>query len=61
VLLGTPDKVYEATASLLKAQKPFGAFVLGASNAVQKEVPMENYRAMIAAWKDEGQYSGEGS
>ena len=61
LLLGTPDKVQEATASLHKAQKPFGAFVLGASNAVQKEVPMENYRAMIAAWKDEGQYSGEGS
>ncbi|MCX6970919.1 MAG: hypothetical protein NTV93_12335 [Verrucomicrobia bacterium] len=61
LLLGTPDQVYEATVSLLKAQKPFGAFALGASNAVQKEVPMENYRAMIAAWKDEGQYSGEGN
>ena len=56
LLLGTPDKIYEATVSLLKAQKPSGAFALGASNAVQKEVPMENYRAVIAAWKEEGSY-----
>ncbi len=56
LLLGTPEKVYEATATLLQAQKPHGAFVLGASNAVQKDVPMENYRAMIEAWKKFGQY-----
>jgi hypothetical protein len=30
--------------------------VLGASNAVQPEVPMENYHAMIQAWKDFGPY-----
>jgi hypothetical protein len=54
--VGTPEKVYEATAKLLQAQKPHGAFVLGASNAVQKDVPMQNYGAMIAAWKNVGQH-----
>jgi hypothetical protein len=58
LLLGTPEQVYEATAKLLQAQKPHGAFVLGASNAVQKDVPMQNYRAMIEAWKSAGQYEG---
>lgn len=54
LLRGNPDEIYRATATLLRGQKAGGAFVLGASNAVQKEVPMENYRAMIAAWKDFG-------
>lgn len=56
LLRDTPEKVYQATATLLQAQKQFGAFVLGASNAVQKDVPIENYRAMIEAWKTFGQY-----
>ncbi len=56
LLLGTPEQVYAATATLLQAQHPQGAFVLGASNAVQQEVPMQNYRAMLAAWQQWGQY-----
>ncbi|MFZ4778207.1 MAG: uroporphyrinogen decarboxylase family protein [Terrimicrobiaceae bacterium] len=54
LLSGTPDQVFEATQRLLLACKPGGAFVLGASNAVQPEVPMANYRAMIAAWRQFG-------
>jgi hypothetical protein len=30
--------------------------VLGASNALQEEVPAENYLAMIDAWKKYGAY-----
>ncbi len=56
LLRGTPEEVRDATAALLQEQKNFGAFVLGASNAVQKDVPMENYRAMIEAWKNHGEY-----
>ena len=33
-----------------------GGFVLGASNAVQLEVPKENYLAMIQAWEEHGHY-----
>ncbi len=54
LLRGQPEQVYAATATLLESQKSSGGFVLGASNAVQKEVPVENYRAMISAWKKHG-------
>ena len=56
LLRGTPDAVYAATGTLLEGQKEVGAFVLGASNAVQKDVPMAHYRAMIEAWKVFGTY-----
>jgi uroporphyrinogen decarboxylase len=56
LLLGTPDDVFEATKNLLLTCKSGGNFVLGASNAVQPEVPMANYRAMIEAWKQYGSY-----
>ena len=48
---GTPEDVATTTTALLNACAPGGGFVLGASNAVQREVPKENYRAMLAAWK----------
>lgn len=50
LLRGTPETVYTATEKLLRSQGGTGAFALGASNAVQYEVPIENYRAMIDAW-----------
>jgi uroporphyrinogen decarboxylase len=57
LLRGTPDEVYEATRKLLISCKAGGGLVLGASNAVQPEVPMANYRAMVAAWRAFGQYA----
>lgn len=59
LLRGRPDEVYESTRNLLTACKGEGGLVLGASNAVQPEVPMENYRAMIRAWKEFGQYEAK--
>jgi uroporphyrinogen decarboxylase len=56
LLLGTPEEIFESTKKLLLACKPGGSFSLGASNAVQPEVPMANYRAMIEAWKQYGSY-----
>lgn len=56
LLLGTPEEIFEKTKDLLLACKPGGCFSLGASNAVQAEVPLENYRAMIEAWKQHGTY-----
>jgi hypothetical protein len=44
------------TRDLLHDCKPGGGFVLGASNAVQEQVPMANYRAMICAWEEWGKY-----
>lgn len=57
LLRGTPEEVYQSTCELLDTCKQGGGLVLGASNAVQPEVPIENYRAMIAAWKKQGQYN----
>ncbi|HXK61071.1 MAG TPA: uroporphyrinogen decarboxylase family protein [Acidobacteriota bacterium] len=48
---GPPEAVYCTTADLLARWGKRGGLVLGASNAVQREVPLENYHAMIAAWK----------
>lgn len=56
LLTGCPETVYSATRDLILACKSGGGFVLGASNAVQQEVPPENYRALVHAWKDYGQY-----
>lgn len=56
LLTGTPKSVYEQTARLLDECKGGGGFVLGASNAVVAQTPLENYRAMLDAWKDHGAY-----
>jgi uroporphyrinogen decarboxylase len=56
LLRGKPEEIYQSTRNLLTTCKADGGLVLGASNAVQPEVPMENYRAMIRAWKEFGQY-----
>jgi uroporphyrinogen decarboxylase len=57
LLRGNPETVYAATRELLNTCKAGGGLVLGASNAVQPDVPIENYRAVIRAWKDGGEYS----
>jgi len=56
LLTGSPEEVFEATRGLLESCKRGGGLVLGTSNAVQPEVPAENYRAMIQAWQVYGQY-----
>jgi uroporphyrinogen decarboxylase len=56
LLTGSPDDVYQETRTLLEGCKAGGGLVLGASNAVQPEVPIENYRAMIDAWREFGKY-----
>ncbi|MBN2301498.1 MAG: hypothetical protein JXN60_03170 [Lentisphaerae bacterium] len=60
ILRGKPNDVYDATKNLLTTCKEDGGLVLGASNAVQPEIPIENYRAMVSAWKQYGRY-GEDS
>jgi len=53
---GTRRDVYDAARDLLVGCKAGGGLALGASNAVQVEASMENYRAMIEAWREYGQY-----
>jgi uroporphyrinogen decarboxylase len=56
LLRGRPEDVHAATMKLLNTCKTGGCLVLGASNAVQPDVPVDNYRAMIQAWKEYGRY-----
>jgi uroporphyrinogen decarboxylase len=61
LLRDTPEEVYRITRDLLETCKAGGGLVLGASNAVQPDVPLVNYRAMIQAWEDHGRYGAGGS
>lgn len=54
---GPAEKVYEETCRLLEDCKAGGGLVLGASNAVFHETPIEHYRQMIRAWREHGKYS----
>jgi uroporphyrinogen decarboxylase len=56
LLTGPARRVYEEARRLLQNCMAGGGFVLGASNAVFPETPIEHYRAMIRAWEDGGQY-----
>lgn len=56
LMTGNPQQIYETTRDLLIDCKNGGGFILGASNAVQKETPLRNYLAMIEAWKEYGRY-----
>jgi uroporphyrinogen decarboxylase len=52
---GTPEDVACATRALLDAWGGRAGLVLGASNAVQRETPIENYRALVGAWRTHGE------
>jgi len=53
---GPEDNVFRQTQQVIRAAKPGGAFVLGGSNAVFDEVPTRHYDAMLAAWRENGDY-----
>lgn len=49
---GTPACVYKMTSDLIRRQRHRKGFVLGSSNAVVWETPLENYDAFLAAWRE---------
>jgi uroporphyrinogen decarboxylase len=51
---GTPQQLYEQTRDVLKASGSGGGWVLGASNALEKEMKKENYLAFLQARRDFG-------
>jgi uroporphyrinogen decarboxylase len=53
---GPVERIAAETARICEAVKPGGRFVLGASNAVFAEIPLEHYEAMLAAWRVHGRY-----
>jgi uroporphyrinogen decarboxylase len=56
LVTGPAQNVYEQTRDLLIDCKAGGGLILGASNAVFHETPIENYAAMNRAWKEFGRY-----
>jgi uroporphyrinogen decarboxylase len=56
LVTGTPQEVYASVCDLLLDNKDGGGLVLGASNAVQRGVAIENYWAAIEAWQECGRY-----
>lgn len=56
LISGRPEDIYRQTAKLLDECKSGGGLVLGASNAVVVETPLENYHALVEAWRDHGSY-----
>lgn len=53
VLTATEQQIYDATRRLITTCR--GGLVLGCSNVLQSQTPIENYMAIIDAWKDHGQ------
>ncbi len=54
MLTGKPEQVYEEARSILETCKDRPGFIFGNSNAVAIETPVENYMAMLEAWKKYG-------
>lgn len=52
LITGEPEQVYEEAKSMILQCKPLGSYVFGCSNAVQEEVPEENYLALVQAYAD---------
>jgi len=53
---GPVERIRQLTARTIAIGKPGGRFVLGASNAVFREMPAEHYDAMVEVWRQQGAY-----
>jgi uroporphyrinogen decarboxylase len=54
--LGTPDDVEEEVKTRIRTIGPGGGYCCGSSNSVPEYVPIDNFRAMIAAVAKYGTY-----
>jgi len=50
LITAKPDQIYEEAKSMIMKCKSIGSYVFGCSNAVQDEVPKENYLALVQAY-----------
>ena len=53
---GTPDEVRQEVKERIRNVAPGGGYAVGSSNSVASYIPIENYRAMIEATFEYGQY-----
>ncbi|MFC2129693.1 uroporphyrinogen decarboxylase family protein [Bacteroidota bacterium] len=52
LMMESPDEIYHAVKELLSCCGDKGSFIFGCSNAVQEDVPIQNYLALVGAYKD---------
>ena len=57
---GTPDEVADEVRQCLRGGAPGGGFILSSSNTIHRGVRPENYRAMLNALREHGQYPAVG-
>lgn len=53
---GTPQEVRDEVRYLIKHVAQGGGFLLGSANSVTNYVPLENYRAMLEATSEYGNF-----
>lgn len=53
---GTPQQVREEVRRALETMKPGGGYLAGTSHALQADVPPDNVRALLGAYREFGQY-----
>ncbi len=53
---GTPAEVRQAVRELMRDVAPGGGYLLGSANSITNYVPLENFRAMLAAGREFGRY-----
>ena len=54
--LGTPDEVKEEVRTRIRDLAPGGGYCVASSNSITNYVPLENYRALLEAVREYGQY-----
>ncbi len=52
LITGKPEQIYEEAKSMILKCKQIGSYVFGCSNAVQEDVPTQNYKAVVEAYKE---------
>lgn len=57
LIMGEKEEIYQSTREILQLCKAGGGLVLGASNAVVIETPIDKYREVVRAWEDAGAYA----
>ena len=53
---GTPEAVREEVRERIEALAPGGGYILGTAHNIQADVPMENFEALLEAYKKFGTY-----
>jgi len=56
LVTGTPEEVYNEARDKILGCAPGGGYMLSSSNTIHNGVPARNYLAMVAAWRDFGNY-----